>query len=52
MAGKDRMFAVCGDGELLELLTVQPLGSRRMSASDYLRGHPVEKGASFDAQKA
>lgn len=52
LAGKDRMFAVCGDGELLELLTVQPLGSRRMSASDYLRGHPVEKGASFDAQKA
>lgn len=33
----------CGTGSV-RLLEVQPEGSRRMSAVDYLRGHPVKKG--------
>ena len=39
-----RLFVKCGDGQYLELLEVQPLGSRRMSAEDYLRGHNVSEG--------
>ena len=34
----------CGSGAV-QLLEVQPEGSRRMSSQDYLRGHPVKKGA-------
>ena len=33
----------CGTGSV-RLLEVQPEGSRRMAAKDYLRGHPVKKG--------
>ena len=33
----------CGTGSV-RLLEVQPEGSRRMPAKDYLRGHPVKKG--------
>ena len=34
---------LCGEGSV-RLLEVQPEGSRRMNAVDYLRGHPVKKG--------
>ena len=34
----------CGEGSV-RLLEVQPEGSRRMPAKDYLRGHPVSRGA-------
>ena len=33
----------CGEGSV-RLLEVQAEGSRRMTAQDYLRGHPIEKG--------
>lgn len=46
-AAKDRLFVCCGDGAYLELLEVQPLGSRRMTAADYLRGHRPEAGTCF-----
>lgn len=38
---RDRLFVVCGNKKLLELTVVQPFGSKRMSAADYLRGHKV-----------
>lgn len=47
----NKLYAVCGDHLVLELTEVQPLGSRKMSAEDYLRGHPIPNGAKFDAQK-
>jgi len=31
----------CGDGRVLRILELQAPGSRRMSAADYLRGHPI-----------
>ncbi len=39
-----RLFVRCGDGKYLELTEVQPVGSRRMTAADYLLGHGVSKG--------
>lgn len=38
-----KAFAVaCGGGTALELTEVQPEGGRRMSGTDFLRGHPAE----------
>lgn len=51
IANKKQLFVVCGDHQLLELTVVQPLGSRKMAAEDFLRGHSIEPGASFDVQK-
>lgn len=50
-ATKDKLYVVCGDHKVLELTEVQPLGSRKMASADFLRGHTIEKGASFDTQK-
>lgn len=44
----NRLFAVCGDKKAVELITVQPQGSRKMSAEDYLRGHPVTEHTRFE----
>ena len=41
------IFAACGDATWLELVEVQPEGKRRMTAGDFLRGHPLETGARF-----
>ena len=38
---KECVDVVCGDGQVLRLLELQAPGSRRMSAADYLRGHPL-----------
>lgn len=38
---KEGVDVVCGDGQVLRLLELQAPGSRRMSAADYLRGHPL-----------
>lgn len=46
---KNHLYVVCGDGACLDLLEVQPLGSRRMNAADFLRGHPLTKDARFDS---
>lgn len=49
---KDSPFTVaCGGGTSLELLEVQAEGARRMSAADFLRGHPVQVGAMLDGQR-
>ncbi len=34
----DKLFVVCGDGHLIEILQLQPSGKKRMSTADYLRG--------------
>ena len=44
IAEKNNLYVVCGDGKLLELITVQPQGSKKMPSADYLRGHKIEKG--------
>ena len=39
-AGKEGIDVACGDGAVLRILELQAPGSRRMAATDYLRGHP------------
>ncbi len=39
-----RLIVACSNGTSIELLTVQPEGKKRMSVSDYLRGHKISKG--------
>jgi methionyl-tRNA formyltransferase len=38
------LFVACGEGTWLELVEVQPEGKRRMTAGEFLRGHPLETG--------
>ncbi len=38
------LAVACGDGYSLILQEIQPEGSRRMAAADYLRGHPIAVG--------
>lgn len=38
------LTVVCGDGNTLIIDELQPEGSRRMAATDYLRGHPIAVG--------
>ena len=37
-----KLIAVCGDGNGVELITIQAPGSRAMSAAEYLRGHKLD----------
>lgn len=39
--GNDGIEVLCGDGAVLRILELQAPGARRMSAGDYLRGHPL-----------
>ena len=41
-ADKNGIEVVCGDGESILITEVQASGKKRMAASDYLRGHPLE----------
>ena len=41
------LTVACGDRNTLVLEEIQAEGSRRMAASDYLRGHPIELGTIF-----
>lgn len=36
-----RLLVAAADGEAVELLEIQPAGKRRMSAGEFLRGHPA-----------
>ena len=40
-------LAVCGDGEVIRFTEVQPEGSKRMKAADYLRGSKLQTGIKF-----
>ena len=41
-ADKNGIEVVCGDGDSILITEVQASGKKRMAASDYLRGHPLE----------
>lgn len=41
-AGKEGIDVACGDGQALRILELQAPGGKRMSAADYLRGHPIQ----------
>ncbi len=41
-AGKEGIDVACGDGRALRILELQAPGGKRMSAADYLRGHPIQ----------
>lgn len=41
---RDRLFVICGDRGVLELLEVQPEGKRKMPAADFIRGYRPKSG--------
>lgn len=43
-----RLVVSCGDLNCIEILTLQAEGKKAMSASDFLRGNPVEVGERFE----
>lgn len=43
-ANKDGLEIACGEGETLLITELQAPGKKRMSAADYLRGHPIKSG--------
>lgn len=43
-AGREGIEIACGDGESLVITELQAPGKKRMSAADYLRGHPIKNG--------
>ena len=40
-AGNAGIDVACGDGKVIRITELQAPGGRRMSAADYLRGHPI-----------
>jgi methionyl-tRNA formyltransferase len=46
--GPTRLWVATGEEfDLLEILEVQPAGKKRMSAAEFLRGHPIKEGDHF-----
>ncbi|MFN4259065.1 MAG: methionyl-tRNA formyltransferase [Gemmataceae bacterium] len=43
----EKLFVGAGGDTLVNILELQPSGKRRMSASDFLHGHPLSAGAYF-----
>jgi methionyl-tRNA formyltransferase len=43
----DGLIVGCGEGAL-EILELQRAGGRRISAPEFLRGHPLPAGARFE----
>lgn len=41
-AGKNGIDMACGDGKLLRIVELQAQGGKRMTASSYLLGHPIQ----------
>ena len=44
-AGKNGIDIACGDGKVLRILELQAEGGKRMTAANYLCGHPVQVDA-------
>lgn len=42
-----KLIVACGDGSGVEIITLQAQGKKAMSAQDYMRGNPIEKGTFF-----
>jgi methionyl-tRNA formyltransferase len=43
----ERLMVRAGNGEQVEILELQPAGKRRMTAIEFLRGHPMHEGDWF-----
>ena len=41
-AGKEGIEIACAGGETLRITELQAPGKKRMSAADFLRGHPIK----------
>lgn len=41
ISDKHHIYTVCGDGNMLELLSIQVAGKKRISGDEFLRGTPV-----------
>ena len=48
---KDRLFVVSGERTVLELLTVQPEGKKRMAARDFVHGYHPKTGEQLGADE-
>lgn len=48
LPGERRMAVACGDGGVLEILSVRPAGRKRMDAPDYLRGARLAPGCRLE----
>lgn len=42
-----RLIVACGDGCAVEIKVIQAQGKKAMSAQDYMRGNPIDKGSFF-----
>lgn len=47
-----KLLVACGAGTAILLTQVQVEGSKRMAATDYLRGHPIQKGIRLGSEDA
>jgi methionyl-tRNA formyltransferase len=45
--GEAVLLVMMGQGTVLRILELQPAGKRRMSAAEFLRGHPIQPGDRF-----
>jgi len=44
------LWVFTGGGEAVQVLELQPAGKKRMSAEEYLRGHPIQSGDRLGAE--
>ena len=47
-----RLLVAAAPGGLVEVKELQPAGKRRMTAAEYLRGHPLQAGDRFGPETA
>jgi len=45
---KDMLVVACGDGNAVEIITVQAEGKRAMSAKEFMRGNNIDIGSVFE----
>ncbi|MGF1581720.1 MAG: methionyl-tRNA formyltransferase [Gemmataceae bacterium] len=48
---EDRLFVAAGENTVLEILVVQPAGKRRMTATEFLRGHKLQASDFFGPEQ-
>lgn len=48
-AAGGRLAVAAGDGQILEILEIQPEGRRAMSAREFLSGHAIRSGAAVES---
>lgn len=51
LLGHGPLCVTTGEGQVVDILELQPAGKRRMSAADFLRGHPPCPGTSFGPEQ-